>query len=83
MRMASKGSKTKLSLRELRDSVGKTQAEVAAAMRINQAGVSKLEGRSDTTVSMLRSFVEALGAELEIVAVSKLGHRYRIEIRGR
>jgi hypothetical protein len=37
-------------------------------LRINQAGVSKIESRSDTFVSTLRNAIEAMGGKLEIRA---------------
>jgi hypothetical protein len=37
-------------------------------MRTSQSEVSKLEQRTDTYVSTLRSYVRALGGELDIVA---------------
>jgi DNA-binding XRE family transcriptional regulator len=56
-------------LRELREQVARlTQEELAAHLGIQQAAVSKLENRSDTTVSTLRSAIEAMGGKLEITA---------------
>lgn len=60
-----------LTLRTLRDAVGKTQAEVARDSRIDQADVSRLEARpdfDDCHLATLRRYVEALGGELELVA---------------
>ena len=60
-----------LTLRSVRDAVGKTQVEVARESKIDQADVSRLEGRvdfDDCQVATLRRYVEALGGELEIVA---------------
>ena len=60
-----------LTLRSVRDAVGKTQVEVARESRIDQADVSRLEGRvdfDDCQVATLRRYVEALGGELELVA---------------
>lgn len=53
-------------LRELRLSVGKAQAEIAAALNIRQPSVSKLEKQTDMHISTLRSYVEAIGGELEL-----------------
>jgi len=58
-----------LTLKELRAHRGKTQADLADRLRLQQAAVSKLEARSDLYVSMLRSFIEALGGKMEINAV--------------
>lgn len=46
-----------------------TQAELAGRLSMQQAAISKLEGRQDLYVSMLRSFIEALGGKMEINAV--------------
>ena len=55
-------------LNELRRARRFTQDELASAMRTSQSEVSKLEQRTDTYVSTLRSYVRALGGELDIVA---------------
>jgi transcriptional regulator with XRE-family HTH domain len=57
-----------MALAELRQAMGLTQERLARALRINQAGVSKLESRSDIFVSTLRKAIEAMGGELEIRA---------------
>ena len=61
-----------LTLRTLREAVGKTQIDVAAASQIDQADVSRLEGREafdDYQLSTLRRYLAALGGQLEIVGV--------------
>ncbi|MFZ4794248.1 MAG: XRE family transcriptional regulator [Blastocatellia bacterium] len=45
-----------------------TQEQVAEAMKMNQAAVSKMEHQTDIYVSTLRKFVTALGGEIKIVA---------------
>jgi transcriptional regulator with XRE-family HTH domain len=54
------------SLRELRRATGKAQADIAAALRIKQPSVSKIERQADMYISTLRSYVEAIGGELEL-----------------
>ena len=67
------------SLSELRAICGKTQEQVAKAMRGTQATVSQIEGRSDMRLSTLRSYVRALGGELEIFA--RFGYvEYRLRV---
>jgi transcriptional regulator with XRE-family HTH domain len=56
-------------LKELRTDRGATQSQLAGRLGINQASLSRLEGRSDVSVSMLRSFIEALGGKVQISAV--------------
>ena len=57
-----------MALNELRQAMGITQERLAKALRINQAGVSKIENRSDIFVSTLRKAIEAMGGKLEIRA---------------
>lgn len=58
-----------LALAELRQSRHITQVQLAEVLGISQGNVSRLEARSDVYLSTLRSYVEALGGHLEIVAV--------------
>ncbi len=57
-----------MQLQELRKARHVTQVEVARAMNVEQAAVSKLERREDMYVSTLREYVKALGGELKLVA---------------
>lgn len=57
-----------LALQDLRKSLDLTQEQVAEAMQMNQAAVSKMEHQSDIYVSTLRKFIEALGGHVKIVA---------------
>lgn len=57
-----------MQLRELRKARHVTQVEVAKAMSVEQAAVSKLERREDMYVSTLREYIKALGGELKLVA---------------
>ncbi len=57
-----------MALNELRQAMGITQERLAKSLRIKQAGVSKIESRSDIFVSTLRKAIEAMGGELEIRA---------------
>jgi transcriptional regulator with XRE-family HTH domain len=54
-------------LRELRKVAGKAQADIAAALKIKQPSVSKIEKQTDMYLSTLRSYVEAIGGELDLV----------------
>ena len=56
------------SLQELRKARARSQLSVARKLHVKQAAVSKLERRTDMYVSTLRSYVEAMGGELEIIA---------------
>ena len=45
-----------------------TQRDLARTLNVNQPAVSKLEQRTDVYVSSLRSYIEAVGGRLKIVA---------------
>jgi DNA-binding XRE family transcriptional regulator len=55
------------SLSELRRMAGKAQVEIAAALRVKQPSISKIEKQADMYLSTLRSYVEAIGGKLELV----------------
>ncbi len=55
-------------MHELRRARALTQREVAETLRVNQPAVSRLEQRADVYVSSLRSYIEAMGGKLKIVA---------------
>ena len=57
-----------MTLGELRKAREKSQEVVGEILHVNQAAVSKIERRTDMYVSTLRSFVQAMGGELEIIA---------------
>jgi len=44
------------------------QQDLAEMLRVNQPAVCKLEQRSDVYISSLRSYIEAVGGKLKIVA---------------
>lgn len=54
-------------LGELRRVAGKAQAEIAATLNIKQPSVSKIENQADMYLSTLRSYVEAIGGQLDLV----------------
>lgn len=58
-----------LALAELRQSRHITQVQLADTLGISQGNVSRVETRSDVYLSTLRSYIEALGGQLEIAAV--------------
>jgi hypothetical protein len=55
-------------LRQLRVARERSQEEIAIKLHIKQAAVSKLERRTDMYLSTLRSYIEAMGGQLEIIA---------------
>lgn len=66
---ASTGSSRAMNLRGLRESVGKTQDEIARKTSISQSQLSRVEGRRDHLISTLRRYVKGLGGEIEVCAV--------------
>ena len=65
-------------LKELRALSGKAQTEVARTLGIRQPSVSKMERQTDLYLSTLRSYIEAIGGELELVV--KLPDRAPVRI---
>ena len=55
-------------LHELRRARAMTRQAIGQALHLKQPAVAKLERRTDMYVSNLRSYVEALGGKLSIVA---------------
>lgn len=55
-------------LYELRQARQLSQEQLSRELHVGQANVSKIERRTDVYVSTLRSYVEAMGGELEITA---------------
>ena len=65
-------------LADIRKQERMTQVELASALGVSQAAVSKLEKQKDMAVGTLRRYVEAVGGSLEIRA--KLpGGEYRLD----
>lgn len=56
-------------LAELREARQATQQELAKALEMTQANVSRIEHEDDIYLSTLRRYVEALGGQLEVHAV--------------
>ena len=58
-----------LTLRQLRETLGITQKELADMLAVSQASVSKQERRGDMRLNTLYRIMEALGGSLKITAV--------------
>lgn len=58
-----------MTLHEMRERMGVTQEELARALDVSQANVSKTEHKGDLFVSSVDRYVEALGGKLELHAV--------------
>ena len=57
----------KMSLRDLRKAMNRTQVEMAKALKVGQDTVSRYEQRSDMLLSTLQGYVQAMGGELDLV----------------
>jgi DNA-binding XRE family transcriptional regulator len=57
-----------MTLRELRRALDRTQMALAKQLGVKQETISRLEKRSDMLLSTLRSYVEAMGGELDLTA---------------
>lgn len=55
-----------MALADLRRARARTQEQLATALAVNQAWISRVERQTDMYLSTLRSYVEALGGQLEI-----------------
>ena len=55
-------------LAELRKARGLTQVQLAELLQVQQPAVARIEKRTDMYLSTLRSHIEAMGGELEVIA---------------
>lgn len=55
-------------LYELRQARAMTQKALGETLKVNQPAIAKIERRTDMYVSNLRSYIEAMGGRLKIVA---------------
>jgi len=56
-------------LEELREARELTQTQLAQVLKVSQGAVSKVERRADMYISTLRSYIRAVGGDLQIRAV--------------
>jgi DNA-binding XRE family transcriptional regulator len=56
-------------LEGLRDAREMTQTQLAKVLHVSQGAVSKVERRTDMYISTLRSYIRAIGGDLQIRAV--------------
>ena len=59
---------SKMPLAELRRAKALTQAQMADLLELDQGSVSKIERRTDMYLRTLRTYIEAMGGQLHLVA---------------
>jgi DNA-binding transcriptional regulator YiaG len=60
---------TEIEMSQLREALKVTQSQLANKLKVTQTAVSRLENRPDMHLSTLRNYIQALGGEVEILAV--------------
>ncbi|HXR40174.1 MAG TPA: XRE family transcriptional regulator [Terracidiphilus sp.] len=58
-----------MTLYQLREARSLTQVNLAKVLNVNQGAVSRMEKRTDMYVSTLRSYIQAMGGQLQVKAV--------------
>lgn len=66
-------------LRAIRQKLGQTQQQVAAASRMPQSQLSRLERSHDQRISTVRRVVQAMGGELQLI-ISFGDQHYRVSL---
>lgn len=70
-------------LRDIRSAFSRSQAEVAQALGVGQAQVSKIESSGGSLqIGTLRRYLASMGLDLEIRAKDKSGHELTIGLEG-
>jgi hypothetical protein len=59
---------SEMPLHELRRARELSQQNIADRLHMKQAAVSKMERRTDMYISTLRSYIEAMGGSLDVIA---------------
>lgn len=58
----------RMALRDLRQSLGITQKQLADSLKVSQPVVSAMENRQDFQLTTLRRVIQALGGNLAVIA---------------
>lgn len=66
-------------MKALRRIAAKSQAKIARTLKISQPAVSKIEKQTDMYLSTLRSYVEAVGGELDVIV--RLPNRAPVRVK--
>ena len=68
-RSARRPAPAAMTLRQLRERIGRTQRQVARRVSMTQPQLSRVEARRDHLISTLHRYVGALGGKIEVAAV--------------
>jgi hypothetical protein len=60
-----------LTLQQVRKAMDFSQEQLARTLDIKQANVSQMEARADLLISTVRSYIEAMGGRLDLIATFK------------
>ena len=71
-----------MALQELRQAMHFSQERIAEILSTKQANVSRIERRTDMYISTLRSYIEAMGGNLNIIARFPEGEIYINQFSG-
>jgi predicted transcriptional regulator len=63
------GLRAEMALDELREARRLTQEQLAERLHVRQPAIAKIERRADMYLSTLRGVINAMGGEMEILAV--------------
>jgi predicted transcriptional regulator len=66
--LKSKAMLAEMPLNELRQARGLSQKMLADVLHVQQPSIAKMEKRTDMYLSTLRSHIEAMGGQLEVLA---------------
>lgn len=69
----------RMSLRDVRKDLGRTQVQVATQAGMSQGDLSRMERRSDHLLSTLQRYAAALGGKLEVTIV-RGDKRYELDM---
>jgi len=82
IRQGVKQAGTVMNLHQLREARSLTQVNLAKVLNVNQGAVSKMEKRTDMYLSTLRSYIKAMGGDLQIKAVFPEGEAQIEQFQG-
>ena len=58
-------------LKQIRESLGLTQQQVADRMKVSQSDVSRIESRNNLILATLKKYIKACGGEVEVYVTTE------------